>query len=93
MTDRNLNQAPYIVIKSSNWDAEYFGRWLLAADEASKLWVKAKTDFSFYNKVQRLEVITKLDFGFDALTFVAKLRKKLIVLPLRSDLGDAFAKR
>ena len=46
---------PYILIEGPRWgDAEFYGRWLLAAAKAEALWKKAIKDPSFEEQIGSL---------------------------------------
>jgi hypothetical protein len=46
-----------ILVEGPEWgDAEFFGKWLLAADKANRLWNEAAKDSNFAKRVERLRV-------------------------------------
>jgi hypothetical protein len=85
---------PCILVEGPRWgDAEFFGRWLLAAVDASKLWHEAVRDPLFKKQIERLEVVYHLDFGTAALAMLLELREHFVAftLPLDSEEGELFA--
>ena len=85
---------PCILVEGPPWgDAEFFGRWLLAADRVNKLWNEAVKDPKFRSQVSRLEVVYHLDFGTAALAMLLELREQFVAFTLRldSEEGELFA--
>ncbi len=45
--------SPCILVEGPNWgDAEFYGKWLLAAAQAETFWKEAREDSDFYKQVQ-----------------------------------------
>jgi hypothetical protein len=85
---------PCILVEGPRWgDAEFFGRWLLAADRVNTLWNEAVKDPKFRSQVSRLEVVYHLDFGTAALAMLLELREQFVAftLCLDSEEGELFA--
>ncbi len=85
---------PCVLIEGPRWgDAEFFGRWLLAADKANKLWNEAAKDPTFDKQVERLQVVYKLDLCMAALALLLELHEHFVAFPLRldSEEGELFA--
>ena len=87
--------ADYVLIESSGWlDASFYGRWLLAAAEAQRLWTEAvQSDLEFRSQIDRLEILGPLLLGTEALKLVGKLAENVrtLIVPVDSDLGDCVA--
>ena len=72
-------------------DAEFFGRWLLAAAEANAFWLNALEDHTFQSRVNRL--CDELpDFGIAATIMLSRLEKKVasFVVDPNDTLGTEF---
>ncbi len=83
-----------VLIESPRWgDAEFFGKWLLAADKANRLWSEAAKDSNFAKGVERLRVVYAPDFGDAALSLFLELRYEFVTFLVRldSDEGELFA--
>lgn len=67
---------PYVLVEGPMWgDAEFYGKWLLAAAQANALWNEAIKDFSFAKQVDRLMVVSIPEFGIGATSMLSKLAK------------------
>jgi hypothetical protein len=88
--------ADYVLIESPGWlDASFYGKWLLAAAEAQRLWREAvQSDCEFRSRIGRLELLSFVLLGNEALKLVGKLiAEDLCTLSVRvdTDLGDSVA--
>jgi hypothetical protein len=58
---------PCILIEGPRWaDAEFYGRWLMAAGRANRFWLKALKNAIFEKQVNRLTIAFIPDFGIGA---------------------------
>jgi hypothetical protein len=64
--------ADYALVEIPGWlDASFYGRWLLAAAEAQRLWTEAvRSDSEFRSQIDRLEILGPLLLGTEALKIV-----------------------
>jgi hypothetical protein len=89
------SSAEFILIESPGWnDAEFYGKWLLAAAQAQRLWTEAvETDCEFKLQIERLEVIGPMEFGTEAFRIIGKLSENVRTMIVRADtdLGDSIA--
>jgi hypothetical protein len=82
-----------ILIEGPTWgNAEFYGKWLLAAAEAQASWVEAQKDREFRKQAERLSIAFIPDFGIAASLIIMGLRKYLntLTLELDSEQGDDF---
>ena len=69
---------PYILIEGPRWgDAEFYGRWLLAAAKAEALWKEAISDPSFQKQIEVVKVLVIPDFSIAATVLLSKFEKNL----------------
>ena len=69
---------PYILVEGPKWgDAEFYGKWLLAAAKTNALWKKAINDPSIEKQVEMLTIIYMPDFGIGATVMVSQLEENL----------------
>jgi hypothetical protein len=84
-----------VLIESPGWlDASFYGKWLLAAFEAQKLWSEAvQSDCEFRSQIDHLEVLGSVLLGTEAFKVVGKIAENVRTLIVRvdSDLGDSVA--
>src|SRR4051812_30716473 len=67
-----------VLVEGGEWgDAEFYGKWLLAAAQAEALWKEALDDPDFAKQVNRLGVVAIFHFGITALVFLARLEENL----------------
>lgn len=66
-TTRHTN-APCVLIEGPQWgDAEFYGKWLLAAAEAEALWKRAaEDDYVFAMQIDRVTIAYIPNFGIGA---------------------------
>jgi hypothetical protein len=88
---------PCILIEEPRWaDAEFYGKWLLAAAKAEALWTEALEDPIFQKQVERLTIIYLPDFSITATVMMSQLKKNLVSFAIQlnseeaADLVDAF---
>jgi hypothetical protein len=89
--DRN---DPCVLIEGPTWgDAEFYGKWLLAAGQAETFWKDARKDPDFAKQVERVEIVSIPDFGISASVMVMALQvyRTTFVLDLYSEHGEDFA--
>jgi hypothetical protein len=69
---------PYILVEGPMWgDAEFYGKWLLAAAKAEALWKKAIEDPIFATQVERLIVLEIPNFSIGATVLLSRVEKNL----------------
>ena len=77
---------PYILIEGPRWgDAEFYGRWLLAAAKAEALWKEAISDPSFEKRIELVKVLVIPDFGIASTVLLSKFEKNSLLHQRRSD--------
>jgi hypothetical protein len=80
---------------SSKWaNAEFYGKWLLAAAKADALWKEAIKDSAFEMQVNRLLVVYIPDFSIVATVLLSRLVKNLVSFVVRlndEEEGEEFA--
>jgi hypothetical protein len=83
-----------VLIKGPNWgDAEFYGKWLVAAAQAETFWKEACKDPSFEKQVKRVIYDVCIpDFGISASLMVMRLEEYMttLVLDLNSEEGGDF---
>jgi len=85
---------PCILIEGPSWgNAEFYGKWLLAAAQAETFWKEALKDPVFEKQVERVSVVYMPDFGIAASMMLMQLEehRTTFVLDLHSEDGDDFA--
>ncbi len=84
-----------ILIEGPGWnDSEFYGKWLLAAAYAQRLWTEAiESDREFRAQIERLELVGRVQFGTDAFKLIGKLAEEVrtLIVHADSDLGDSVA--
>jgi hypothetical protein len=81
---------PYVLVEGPRWgDAEFYGKWLLAAHRANSLWKRASEDVSFAKRVERLEVVCVLDLAMAATGLLLELRGQFFTFMIRVDSEEA----
>ena len=69
---------PYVLIEGPRWgDAEFYGRWLLAAGKAEALWKEAVNDNSFKRQIELVTAFYIPDFGIGATVLLSRFEKNL----------------
>jgi hypothetical protein len=75
---------PYILVEGPKWgDAEFYGKWLLAAAKAEALWKEALEDPIFEKQVEPLTIGEIPDFGMGATVMLSQLKKNLASFTVR----------
>ena len=94
MSSDSHGNDPCVLVKGPNWgDAEFCGKWLLAAAQAETFWKEACKDPEFEKQVERVIYDFCIpDFGISALVMVMRLEEYMttFVLDLDSEEGAAF---
>ena len=83
----------YVLVEGPRWaDAEFYGKWLLAAAKANALWQQSMKDPSFVKKVDRLMITSVPDFSITATVLLSWLEKNLayLVVELYEAEGEDF---
>jgi hypothetical protein len=83
----------YVLIEGPCWgDAEFLGKWLLAAAEAERFWREAYADPVFHKQVEHVCDSYIPDFGISASLIVMGLKeyRTTFVLELNSEDGEDF---
>ena len=84
---------PYILVQGPAWgDAQFYGKWLLAAAEAEALWKDACADQDFKQQVDHVCDAYIPDFGIAATVMIMQLNEYLttFLIELDSIEGDDF---
>ena len=69
---------PYILVEGPRWgDAEFYGKWLLAAAKAEALWKEAVNDPSFEKQIELMTVLYIPDFSIGATVLLSRFEKDL----------------
>ena len=85
---------PYILVQGPAWgDAQFYGKWLLAAAEAEALWKDACADQDFKQQVDHVCDAYIPDFGIAATVMIMQLKeyRATFLIELNSEDGDDFA--
>ena len=85
---------PCVLIEGPSWsNAEFYGKWLLAAARAKTYLKEACKDSDFEKQVERVSVAYIPDFGIAASMMLMQLEehRTTFVLDLHSEDGDDFA--
>jgi hypothetical protein len=83
----------YVLVEGPRWaDAEFYGKWLLAAAKANALFQEAMKDPCFMKQIDRLMVASVPDFSITATVLLSQLEKNLasLVVDLYEEEGDDF---
>lgn len=71
MPDRN-----YVLVKAAAWgDADFYGRWLLAAAQAETFWKEALKEPEFEKRTESVCIFYIPDFGIAASIMLTQLRE------------------
>jgi hypothetical protein len=84
----------YVLIEGPRWgDAEFLGKWLLAAAQAECLWREAYEDPAFSKRVESVCTCYIPEFGISASMLVMQLKeyRTTFVLDLHTEDGEDFA--
>jgi hypothetical protein len=86
---------PCALVEGPKWaNAEFYGKWLLAAAKADALWKKAIKDPAFEMQIDRLLVVYIPDFSISATVLLSRLEKNLVSFVVRlndEEEGEEFA--
>jgi hypothetical protein len=85
---------PCALIEGPSWgDAEFYGRWLLAAARAEAFWNKSYKDSEFKKQVDRVWLAYIPHFGISATLIIAELKqyKTTLTIDLNTEQGESFA--
>ena len=94
MSSRIQSSNPCVLIEGPSWgNAEFYGKWLLAAAQAETFWKEARKDSDFKKQVERVSVAYIPDFGIAASIMLMQLEeyRTTFVLDLDSEDGNDFA--
>jgi len=94
MSSRIQSSNPCVLIEGPSWgNAEFYGKWLLAAAQAETFWKEARKDSDFEKQVERVSVAYIPDFGIAASIMLMQLEeyRTTFVLDLDSEDGNDFA--
>ena len=75
-TDKSSMEAlePYILIEGPRWgDAEFLGKWLLAAARANELLTRVREEVTFQRTMLAVDIICVRDFEISATVVLSKL--------------------
>jgi hypothetical protein len=91
-----VSQYSCVLIESPGWrDASFYGKWLLAAAEAQRLWREAvQSDCEFRSRIERLEVVSIVLLGNEALNVIGELAENdicTLIVRVDTELGDSVA--
>jgi hypothetical protein len=87
-------KSPCVLVEGPSWgDAEFYGRWLLAAAEAEAFWKNAYKDSEFQKQVDRVCLAYIPGFGISATLIITELRehKTSLIIDLSTEEGEHFA--
>ncbi len=93
-TNSGSGSRPCILIEGPSWgDAEFYGRWLLAAAQAEAFWKETQQDIEFQQRVEAVAVVYLLDFGRTASLMITQLKEygSTFIIDLDSEEADDFA--
>jgi hypothetical protein len=79
-TENSINESEScILVEGPGWaDAEFYGKWLLAAAKAEALWTEALEDPIFQKQVELLTIMYLPDFSIAATVMISQLEKNLV---------------
>ena len=94
--EENVSQHSCVLIESPGWrDASFYGKWLLTAAEAQRLWREAvQSDCEFRSRIERLEVVSIVLLGNEALKVIGELAENdicTLIVRVDTELGDSVA--
>jgi hypothetical protein len=82
---------PCILVEEPPWgDAEFYGKWLLAAAKAEAFWTDLYADQDFRKQIDRVCVCYIPDFGMAATAMIMRLKENLTILVLDVEVGEEF---
>lgn len=71
----------YVLVEGPRWgDAEFYGKWLVAASKAEALWKLALRDAEFAQKIERVIIAYTPNFGIGASVLLSQLKLNLATL-------------
>jgi hypothetical protein len=74
----------YVLVEGPRWaDAEFYGKWLLAAAKANALLQEVMKDPCFMKQVDRLMIASAPDFGITATVLLSSQSPPLLPRPAR----------
>ena len=77
---------PYILVEGPRWgDAEFYGKWLLAAAKAEALWKEAVNDPSFKKQIEPVTMLYTPDFSIGATVLLSRFEEESLLHHGRSD--------
>jgi hypothetical protein len=80
---------PCVLVQSPAWgDAQFYGKWLLAAAKAEALWKNAYADQHFQKLIDRVCVCRIPDFGIAAAAMIMRLWENLTTFVIDVDSED-----
>jgi hypothetical protein len=80
---------PCILVEGPPWgDAEFYGKWLLAAAKAESFWKEAYADRDFQKLIDRVCVCRIPDLGIAAAAMIMRLWENLTTFVLDADSED-----
>src|SRR5262249_19505314 len=85
--------SPCVIVEGPSWgDAEFYGRWLLAAGKAEAFWKATFQDPIFQKQIERVCVACIPDFGITASLIVMNLKehRTTFIIDLDSEEGEDF---
>ena len=91
--ERVLEGNSCVLVEGPRWgDAEFYGRWLLAAAKAEAFWKEAFKDPTFKEEVKYVWDSYIPDFGIAAAAMIMRLRENFttFVLDVDSENGNDF---
>lgn len=83
-----------VLVEGPSWgDAEFYGRWLLAAAEAETFWQHAYRNSEFQKQVDRVCISYIPHFGISATLIIMELRdyRTSLMIDLNTEDGENFA--
>jgi len=89
-----VRKGPCVLVQGPSWgDAEFYGRWLLAAAEAETFWRHAYEDSEFRKRVDRVCVVYMPHFGISATAIIIELGeyRTSLTIDLNSEESENFA--
>jgi len=88
MSSHIQSSDPCVLIEGPSWgNAEFYGKWLLAAAQAETFWKEACKDSDFEKQVERVSIAYLPDFGIAASVMLMQLGeyRTTFVLDLHSE--------
>jgi hypothetical protein len=82
------------LVGGPSWgDAEFYGKWLLAASQAERFWREAQQDLKFLKRVERVTLVYIPDFGLTASLMIMQLKeyRTSLIIDRNSEEAEDFA--